>query len=205
MKRKGDAASYRVPGEALGAPSKRAGSGTHLWQGEIRASLTGRHTVDECGIGQVDSPAEACSSSNLPVVGDVATCRVTRIKPRLANVAILCVGGRPLRESCNGVIRREDVRPVGLEPIEVYRSFRPGDIVMARIISLGDARAYFLSTADPHHGVVLARSGEGAVMRPVSYCEMECPVSKAKEPRKCAKPLDPPPKAAHVGDEHDAS
>lgn len=35
----------------------------------------------------------------------------------------------------------------------MYKSFRPGDIVRARVISLGDARQYYLSTAENELGV----------------------------------------------------
>ena len=132
--------------------------------------------------------------NRLPAVGDVVTCRVLRINPRLASVEILCVGDDALPDPCSGLIRREDVRPIDASaPVEVYRSFRPGDIVLARVLSLGDARAYYLSTSEVALGVVLARSSEGAVLRPVSHCLMECPKTKNREPRKVAKPAAPPP------------
>ena len=44
--------------------------------------------------------------------------------------------------------------------------FRPGDVVRAEVLSLGDARSYYLSTAEPELGVVRARcvhSGAGVV------------------------------------------
>jgi len=31
--------------------------------------------------------------------------------------------------------------------VDMYQSYRPGDIVRAVVLSLGDARAYYLSTA----------------------------------------------------------
>ena len=148
--------------------------GAFLWAGTWRAPLVKSRRAD--------------SRSRLPAVGDVVTVRVMRIQPRLATVDILCVGESALREACTGLIRREDVRPIGGEPVEVYRSFRPGDIVLARVLSLGDARAYYLTSSEPELGVVLARSSEGAIMTPVSWKEMECPQTKAREPRKCAKP-----------------
>ena len=127
----------------------------------------------------------------MPSIGDTVTCRVTRINPRMANVEIVCVGGGVLREPCAGLVRREDILPrfEGLDQAVVYRAFRPGDVVLARVISLGDSRSYYLSTASPELGVVLARSeAEGQRMRPLSWKEMECPVSKTREWRKVAKP-----------------
>ena len=107
---------------------------------------------------------------------------------------VVRVGDDALPDPCSGLIRREDVRPIDASaPVEVYRSFRPGDIVLARVLSLGDARAYYLSTSEVALGVVLARSSEGAVLRPVSHCLMECPKTKNREPRKVAKPAAPPP------------
>ena len=61
---------------------------------------------------------------------------------------------------------------------------------MARVISLGDSRAYFLSTAEENLGVCIALSKEsGAELRPVSYKEMEDPMTGARESRKVAKPV----------------
>ncbi len=45
--------------------------------------------------------------------------------------------------------------------------FRPGDIVRASVLSLGDARSYYLTTAENELGVVYAKSiaGKQAVSR----------------------------------------
>ena len=56
------------------------------------------------------------------------------------------------------------------------------------MVSLGDARSYYLSTAKVDLGVVFARSAtSGTPMMPISWKEMQCPVTKAKELRKVAK------------------
>ena len=55
-------------------------------------------------------------------------------------------------------------------------------------ISLGDAKSYFLSTARNELGVILAYSTSGFPMHPISWQQMECPVSKTVEFRKVAKP-----------------
>ncbi|EOA98486.1 3'-5' exoribonuclease CSL4-like protein, partial [Anas platyrhynchos] len=59
--------------------------------------------------------------------------------------------------------RREDIRATEKDKVEVYKSFRPGDIVLAKVISLGDAAQsnYLLSTAENELGVVVARSEAG--------------------------------------------
>ena len=70
----------------------------------------------------------------------------------------------------------------------MYKCYRPGDLILARVISIGDAASYFLSTAENELGVVFAQSSEGeASMIPVSWCEMKCPLSNTREYRKVAK------------------
>ena len=55
------------------------------------------------------------------------------------------------------------------------QSFRHGDIVLAKVIvSLGDARSYFLSTASNELGVASAMSAAGFPLAPISWCEMQC-------------------------------
>ena len=129
-------------------------------------------------------------------MGDVTTCRVTKIGPKFANVEILCVGEQPLREACSGLIRKEDIQPSYAEPLEIFRCFRPGDIILAKVISLGDSRNYFLTSAAPELGVVIARSADGARMKPVSYQELEDPITGMRERRKVAKPPPTAPPAA---------
>lgn len=45
--------------------------------------------------------------------------------------------------------------------VVMYDCFRPGDIVRARVLSLGDARSYHLTTAHNSLGVVRAKSLAG--------------------------------------------
>ncbi|XP_069316657.1 exosome complex component CSL4 isoform X4 [Eulemur rufifrons] len=72
--------------------------------------------------------------------------------------------------------------------VEIYKSFRPGDIVLAKVISLGDAQSnYLLTTAENELGVVVAHSESGVQMVPISWCEMQCPKTHIKEFRKVAR------------------
>uniref|UniRef100_W5M7Z3 Exosome component 1 n=1 Tax=Lepisosteus oculatus TaxID=7918 RepID=W5M7Z3_LEPOC len=78
--------------------------------------------------------------------------------------------------------------------VEIYKSFRPGDIVLAKVISLGDVQSnYLLTTAENELGVVVAHSEAalcipaGEQMVPISWCEMQCPRTHAKEFRKVAR------------------
>lgn len=55
----------------------------------------------------------------------------------------------------------QDVRATEKDKVKIYNSFRPGDIVRAEVISLGDARHYMLSTAKNELGVIFATSVAG--------------------------------------------
>uniref|UniRef100_A0A3Q3XM29 Exosome complex component N-terminal domain-containing protein n=1 Tax=Mola mola TaxID=94237 RepID=A0A3Q3XM29_MOLML len=81
-----------------------------------------------------------------------------------------------------------DVGAIVTCKVETYKSFRPGDIVLAKVISLGDVQSnYLLTTAENELGVVVAHSESGAQMIPISWCEMQCPRTHAKEFRKVAR------------------
>ncbi|XP_031453529.1 exosome complex component CSL4 isoform X2 [Phasianus colchicus] len=158
-------ARYCVPGERLCSTEEAsAGSGTYARHGSIFASLAG--CLQKCVEG-----GGVCS-----------------INSRFAKVNILYVGSTPLKSTFRGTIRREDIRATEKDKVEVYKSFRPGDIVLAKVISLGDAQSnYLLSTAENELGVVVARSEAGVQMVPISWCEMQCPQTHTKDFRKVAR------------------
>ncbi|XP_015722494.1 exosome complex component CSL4 [Coturnix japonica] len=183
-------ARYCVPGERLcGADGNAAGSGTYVRNGNIFAALSG--CVRRCerdGALPVVSVVRDAEAQLLPDVGSVVTCKVCSINSRFAKVNILYVGSTPLKSTFRGTIRREDIRATEKDKVEVYKSFRPGDIVLAKVISLGDAQSnYLLSTAENELGVVVARSDAGVQMVPISWCEMQCPQTHTKDFRKVAR------------------
>ncbi|KAF7521749.1 hypothetical protein G7054_g12343 [Neopestalotiopsis clavispora] len=125
----------------------------------------------------------------LPEVGNFVLCRVTRIQPRQATVAILVVGETVLEAEWQGVIRSQDVRATEKDKVKIYESFRPGDIVRAQVISLGDQANYYLSTASNELGVIMATSEAGNSMFPVSWKEYRDTETGLSESRKVAKPF----------------
>ena len=58
--------------------------------------------------------------------------------------------------------------------VEIYSSFRPGDLVRAQVVSLGDSRSYFLSTARNDCGVVYAKSTSGELLQPIEFPNVSC-------------------------------
>lgn len=191
-----------VPGDRIGNIRQVIpGIGTYAKGGLVYASAVGTLNLT--------TPTNAeQQSSNIPIVsvklpkgrqyastqvlsvGQVVLGKVLRVVMQQAIVEIVAaetVGA--LSQSAEGVIRREAVRTGSSEQASLYDSFRPGDVVLCRIVSLGDSRRYYLSTAEPELGVVRAISKTSGIrMVPVSWKEMQCPETKVKENRKCAKP-----------------
>ncbi|KAM4896928.1 exosome complex component CSL4 isoform 2-T2 [Sylvia borin] len=183
-------ARYCIPGERLCSTEEAtAGSGTYTRHGFIFSSLAGcLEKKSEDNELPVVSVVRDSESQLLPNVGAVVTCKVCSINSRFAKVHILYVGSTPLKSTFRGTIRREDIRATEKDKVEVYKSFRPSDIVLAKVISLGDAQSnYLLSTAENELGVVVARSEAGVQMVPISWCEMQCPRTHTKEFRKVAR------------------
>ncbi|KAK5580697.1 hypothetical protein RB653_000721 [Dictyostelium firmibasis] len=196
-----------TPGQRLCKESDYISSeGTYIHKGYIYSSVLGfkhiiKRNINENTVNNNNNENENQVENNkdyivvlkerepgiLPEIGSIVTVQVLRINPKLASVAILCVGTKALKETFNGVIRIQDVRATEIDKVEIYKSFRPGDIVLAQIISLGDSRSYYLSTAKNELGVVFAQSVAGSTMIPISWNTMQCPKTKTKEFRKVAK------------------
>ena len=94
----------------------------------------------------------------------------------------------PLHEPFSGTLRQNEIRPNSSLEIRIEDCVRPGDVILARIHANGE-RDYILTTAEGELGVIQAIcESSGCVMQPISWKEMQCPVSKVKEGRKVAKP-----------------
>lgn len=184
-----------TPGEVLGkATEVKAGKGAYVAKhnGLVYASLTGLlRTLSP----PPDSPDQRATvevtghkaHGPVPEPGSVVIARVTKVMTRMASADIMCVGAKSVREKFSGIIRQQDVRATEIDKVDMHLSFRPGDIVRASVLSLGDARAYFLSTAKNDLGVVSAESTAGGTMVPISWTEMQCPLTGQTEQRKVAK------------------
>ncbi|KAL4231452.1 Exosome complex component CSL4 [Mactra antiquata] len=183
------APSVCVPGQRLcGKDSNvQPGRGTYERNGFIYASLTGCLMTEKGEDMTLVEVVRSTETTLVPSVDCLVTARVTNVNPRFCKCNIIKVGSKPLTDSFRGMIRKEDVRSTEKDKVEMYKCFRPGDIVIARVISLGDAQSYLLTTAENELGVVLATSEEGVTMVPVSWCKMRCPKTLNDEFRKVAK------------------
>lgn len=178
-----------LPGTRIGGTAELlAGNGTYVFDDIIYASVLGLKKVTSSKDGKFTVEIEHNKPpSVVPKIEDVVTARITRINTRFAAADILCVGSKILPNTFPGQVRARDVREFEVDSVEIYKSFKPGDIIKAKIISLGDSRSYYLSTASNEHGVMIAHSPSGSVMVPISWQEMQCPVTNVKEFRKVAK------------------
>ena len=177
-----------TPGERLGHASElTAGEGTYERGRHIYASVVGVPKIVNKDKKTIIEIAKRHKDTTIPELGKQVVVKVTNVTPRQANVQIMCVDGKCLAEPSPDVIRQQDVRAYDVDKVDMYRSFRPGDIVKAEVMSLGDSRSYTLSTSKNELGVIIARSIAGAPMVPISWQEMCCTATKTREYRKVAK------------------
>lgn len=54
---------------------------------------------------------------------------------RFAKCLITCIGDIVLTRPYRGVLRKEDVRSFDKDRVEMYKCYRPGDIILARVVS----------------------------------------------------------------------
>ncbi|KAK3680072.1 exosome 3'-_5 exonuclease subunit ski4 (Csl4) [Recurvomyces mirabilis] len=185
-----------LPGQDLGpTASNNVGAGTHIQGDHLFASVAGQIISTPSTTKGSKTPTLSIlrpSSATLPEVGTTILGKITRTNPRQANISILAIGNtgeRVCGEPFPALIQQQDIRATEIDKVKVTESFRVGDVVRAVVISLGDERSYYLSTAKNELGVVMAVSEGGHQMYPLSWKEFHDPVTGAKELRKVAKPV----------------
>ena len=60
----------------------------------------------------------------VPSTGDSVTVKILSVNPRFAKAHMMCVKDVVLSEPFRGQIRKEDVRSVEKDRVEMYKSFR---------------------------------------------------------------------------------
>ncbi|KIY04011.1 uncharacterized protein Z520_00703 [Fonsecaea multimorphosa CBS 102226] len=201
-----------VPGQVLASTSSHIpGPGTHVYENNILASILGQSVItpapNKSSKPTVSVPRQAtalASINSLPKVGSAVLCRVTRVRQRELSASILAIVDDAASISANDIVsysqitdddlqfqcvlRREDIRTHEKDKIVINDMYRVGDIIRATVISLGDERNYYISTAGNEFGVVVATSEAGNAMVPASWKEMRDAVTGKGESRKVAKP-----------------
>jgi exosome complex RNA-binding protein Csl4 len=160
-----------------------AGEGTYIQNGKLYSTLTGFVETKTLPSGQfyltVNCASSRCFSSGCDAtidVDNVVLCYVTKIQVNQVLVDIVAIKKDAYEHECElnvkskGIIRREDIRQNEIDKIVMGDCFQPGDIVRAKVLSLGDARQYYLSTAASQFGVLWAVHAEsGNIMTPVNW------------------------------------
>ncbi|CAH2096898.1 unnamed protein product [Euphydryas editha] len=183
-----------IPGMRLSPSDKEhiSGPGTYELKGYIYASLAGilKMEQDESTKATKVSVISSRTPSVLPMTGDIVTAKVTVVNSRQVQCVILCVGPSVLVRPYKGILKKEDIKFTDKDRIDPYKCFRPGDVILARVLPMTEIHWYHLSTAENELGVVIATaegSPQGVSMLPISWSEMQCPKTLIKEPRKVAR------------------
>ncbi|XP_026498780.1 exosome complex component CSL4 [Vanessa tameamea] len=183
-----------IPGMRL-SPSNNdniSGPGTYELKGYIYASLAGVLKMEQDAKTKANKVTVVSSRtpSVLPMTGDIVTAKVTVVNSRQVQCIILCVGPFVLARPYKGILKKEDIKFTDKDRIDPYKCFRPGDVILARVLPMTEIHWYHLSTAENELGVVIATaegSPQGVSMVPISWSEMQCPKTLIKEPRKVAR------------------
>ncbi|XP_003382260.1 3'-5' exoribonuclease CSL4-like protein [Trichinella spiralis] len=168
----------------------RSGYGCYVAHGYYFASLAGQLKLtkeNDCAV--VEVVRENSSTSILPSPQAVVTCRVTGVANKYAKCTILMVHNNILPYPFVGIIRKENVYGSAKNETEVsmYECFQEGDIVLAKVFSLGDSFSYLLSTEELELGVFVGYCKEKHKMQPTADKQhLHCEICLTKEPRKIA-------------------
>eukprot|EP00775_Hariotina_reticulata_P003225 gene3225-3502_t len=185
----------------------QAGPGTYTRGGYIYASVVGVQEVLNAQEQPGHAVMQVLGRAGAPVVpepGSIVISKVTKVSPTSASAKIVCCGTQALEADFTGIIRQQDVRAHEIDKVMAHLGKGGGFVDVqfavsrfhghlmyspcrARVLSLGDARSYYLTTADNTLGVVHAKSLAGVAMVPISWQEMQDPKTLIKEKRKVAK------------------
>jgi exosome complex RNA-binding protein Csl4 len=61
------------------------------------------------------------------------------VTQKLCKCVIKCIGDTVLTRPYRAIVRKEDVRATEKDKVEMIKSFRPGDIIIGRVVSFSAA------------------------------------------------------------------
>ncbi|KAI6648355.1 hypothetical protein LOD99_12164 [Oopsacas minuta] len=189
--------SVAIPGNKVASLTDyNPGPGTYISGNSIFASLSGfirteppivLSEADEVQLPHIHIEMHELEKKCIPQSGSLVNARVISINPRSCKVSIIAVDNTYLKHTFRGIVRKEDIRAFQKDQVEIDKCYRPGDIIRARVISLGEALHYVLTTAENELGVIFAKGGTGVPLMPYNWEEMQCPKTGNTEYRKVAK------------------
>ncbi|DBA02067.1 TPA: hypothetical protein N0F65_000314 [Lagenidium giganteum] len=154
-------ATVVAPGTRIGElSSTKPGHGTYVMADGIYASIAGVTRVHE-GEVSVRRSGKTLGSAQVLGLDDPVLARIVKVTARQLLVDIVCVRDTVLQESFAGTLRLEDVRSYDVDKVDLEKMFSPGMLLKAVVLSYGDTRSYFLSTAKSGMGIVRPINNEG--------------------------------------------
>ncbi|EME28258.1 exosome complex component CSL4 [Galdieria sulphuraria] len=157
-------AMFAVPGMELSEQGNFSiGTGCYCLHQRVYASLWGRVSFQETGEANslridIQPRTRSQRSTCVPTVGDEVIGKVLKVTWRAVVVEIFAIQEKLLCYTFRGVVRLPDVATTSSDKIDLHNCFRPGDIIRAQVVSLGDPQAYYLSTSRSCDGVIYAMS-----------------------------------------------
>ena len=181
-----------IPGEIIGTiKDYNLGIGVYEYNKNIISSLVGNVLIeyinDNNKIIHVIIPSKLSNPiDNVININDILLCKITKVTTNQVYTDIISNGDKELRIHAKGIIRRGDVRINEIDKIIMHECFHPGDLVRAIVISLGDSKYYYLSTAENNLGVIYSKSESNNNLIPVNNNEMKDCITGHIENRKVA-------------------
>jgi exosome complex component CSL4 len=171
-----------VPGQKIGVIEMYVpGLGTYSENGIIYASIIGSIHID-----QREKKVSVLSKENkpkLPKIGDIVVGQVSMVRKQMAIADITNIRGFYPTTDFEGMIHISQVSKTYLESLS--DAFKIGDLIRAVVID-DQTIPYFLNTADPEFGVILARCSEcGTILKLVGR-RLQCDWCGTIERRKIA-------------------
>ncbi|KAH9608386.1 hypothetical protein KSS87_013119 [Heliosperma pusillum] len=189
-----DTCKVVTPGDVLGKASEISpGKGTYVATDAAGVKLVYAALTGSLSLNSPSSPSDKRlvaevtghkAHGAVPERDCIVLCRVKKVTPMMASADIMCVGEKALKEKFTGIIRQHDVRATEVDKVYMYASFRAGDIVKAEVVSFIPILLDFLH---PLLAITICSFGSGEKMVPISWTEMQCPVTGQIEQRKVAK------------------
>lgn len=181
--------SKAYPGKVIGKIYNYAiGEGVYRKEDNLISSLMGEICVDNTVNPPIISVTRSKETSYKPKIGDEVYCKITKVTKNFSNCDIIATKEFLIGIPISATIRSENVKN-DFKDFDMFDCYKPGDVILARIISTDLTNLILLSTMDVNHGVVFGRSllSENLMM-PITFDKMLCIDSGIFEKRKVAKP-----------------
>ncbi|CAD2088158.1 exosome complex component CSL4, putative [Plasmodium vinckei brucechwatti] len=160
-----------LPGEVVGSLSNYiSGNNTYILKNEIRSTILGKKNIsinnENKEIINIDVIKDYVP---LPQVGDLVICKVYRVTFNMIYCNIMLTNNKPLKNSLKGYINKSDIHIYEGDLGDNFDCFKQGDIIKAKVLSIGQHSSYKLSTVGSDLGVIIALSEKGDILQPVAW------------------------------------